>query len=115
MRIKSRMKSVSAALFILVVGGCSDPQADSDPADPARQAIERAESRYRDSQAAGHAWQQTKVRLDNATRALQAGDFASARAEAERAEALARASLSQAQAEQTAWRERFPVTQKPSE
>lgn len=102
------MKTLTTSLLIVLIAGCSEPEVDPGPAELARQAVERAEARYLDSQKAGHAWSQTRIRLESAKQALEAADYSSAEAEAEHAVALASASLAQAQAEQSAWRERFP-------
>jgi len=106
-------KTLLAALLVGLLSGCDAPQDPQDPAASAQQAIEQAEARYQQSWAAGHAWSPTKARLHNAQEAFAAKDYAAALTEAERALALADASLAQAQAEQSAWQDRFPVARSP--
>ena len=77
-------------------------------ANTARAKIEEAVAVYRESQSRGHAWQQTRIHLENARDALERGDYTQAVSEAERSIGMAKASLAQADAEQTAWRVRFP-------
>ncbi|MDH3643881.1 MAG: hypothetical protein OES38_17375 [Gammaproteobacteria bacterium] len=107
-------KTLAAALLLGLVAGCDAPQGQQSPSASAQQAIEQADASYQQSSAAGHAWSQTKVRLQAARAAFAAEDYDAALAEAERARALADASLAQAQAEQTAWQDRFPVARSPS-
>jgi len=105
MMISMRM---SLILPILLIAACTQPPAAQTPAELAGAEIDAAAARYEESRAAGHAWLQTSVRLENARQALQNADFDSARAEARQAMALADASLAQARAEESAWRDRFP-------
>jgi hypothetical protein len=109
------MKHLSALVIVVIAGGCTQPRTQEDPGEPARQVIEKAESRYHESQLAGHAWLKTKASLDAAKQALQAKDFAAAQAQAAQAVALADASLAQAQDEQNAWHERFPTVRSSRE
>jgi len=105
MMISMRM---SLILTTLLITACAQPPTAQTPAELASAEIEAAAARYEESRTAGHAWLQTGVRLENARQALQDADFDSARAEARQAMALADASLAQARAEESAWRDRFP-------
>jgi uncharacterized protein YceK len=89
--------------------GCSESGSVTDPAQSATQAIGRAEMKLEASRAVGHAWVPTVQSLAAAKEAFSNADYASATAQAERAEALAEASLLQAESEKTAWRDRFPT------
>jgi hypothetical protein len=126
-KLKFRTKTILAISLLLLLTGCDGTGAKQNPdassqttgqptgQQAAQHAIDKAQIRYSDSQAAGHAWLQTKVHLQSAKQALQENQFAQAQARAERALALADASLNQAQAEQSAWRDRFPRTRPISE
>lgn len=103
-------------LAVLLLAACTDQSqeqsneqsAAEDPALLAREALDQAQAQYDASRQAGHVWARTPVLLKSATEALAAGDFSGAISTADQATRLADASLTQAQAEQTAWLHRFP-------
>jgi len=107
-------------LAVLLLAACTDQSqeqsqeqsneqsAAEDPALLAREALDQAQAQYDASRQAGHVWARTPVLLKSATEALAAGDFSGAISAADQATRLADASLTQAQAEQTAWLHRFP-------
>ena len=76
-------KTLAAALLLGLIVGCDTPQDQPNPPASVKQAIEQADARYQQSSAAGHAWSQTKVRLQAAREAFAAEDFDVALAEAE--------------------------------
>ena len=86
----------------------SNQSGDKDPALLARAALDRAQAQYDASRQAGYAWARTPGLLESATEKFEAGDFPAATSTADQATRLADASLTQAQAEQTAWLDRFP-------
>ena len=99
--------ALTVAVLVLNLG-CAGFERDPDPAQSARQAIERAEASFRESEALGHAWLPAKRSLVAAREALKEADYPSALAHAEQANALAEASLAQAESEKSAWQSRFP-------
>jgi len=117
------MAPLLAALLLIA---CTDPSteqsteqsngqnhkqsSDKDPALLARVALDQAQAQYEASRQAGYAWARTPVLLKSATEDFAAGDFSGAASTADQATRLADASLAQAQAEQTAWLDRFPKT-----
>jgi hypothetical protein len=102
--------NIAIAMILTVLLGCTESRPATDAAYAAEQAIERAEAKFEQSRAVGHAWLPTKQSLAAAMQAFSNADYPSAIAQAERAEALADASLEQAESEQNAWHERFPTT-----
>jgi hypothetical protein len=106
------VNKLNIAIALTVAGllmGCTDSGSTTNPARTAEQAIGRAEAKFEQSRAVGHAWLPAKQSLAAAKEAYENADYPAAIAEAERADALAEASLAQAEAEQDAWHERFPT------
>jgi hypothetical protein len=107
-------RTLLAAFLMLSVAACAEPevgtQEAADPAAKARAAVAQAEARYAASAEAGHAWRQPKALIEDARQALEAGDFETALNNADRAIAMADASLAQAEAEKSAWRHRLPFS-----
>jgi hypothetical protein len=104
------MRTALLALSLVVLVACTKSEVPADPADLARAALAEAEARYQTSREAGHAWRAPKALIDDARAALEAGDYETAASHADRATAMAEASLAQAEAESTAWRDRFPFS-----
>lgn len=104
------MRTALLALFLIVFAACTKSEVPADPAEQARAALAEAETRYQASWEAGHAWRNPKALMDDARAALEAGDYEAATSNANRATAMAEASLAQAEAESTAWRDRFPFS-----
>ena len=102
--------NIAIVVILTVLVGCAESPPTTDVANAAKQAIERAESKFEQSRVVGHAWLPTKQSLAAAKQAFGDADYVLAIAQAERTEALAEASLAQAESEQNAWRERFPTT-----
>ena len=93
----------------LLLSACSKPPAPT-PGEQAAAAVASSTALFEASLEAGHAWTPTRVQLDAAVAALAAEDFAAATTHANRAAALANASLAQAKAEESAWAARFPAS-----
>ena len=108
------MKSV----FLLSLWFCLSTMAPYLHADQdleqAQQAVEAAAARYEESSARGHAWLKTQQHLEQARAALANDNYALAVREADRAIALAEASIAQADAEANAWLDRFPTVPFPT-
>jgi hypothetical protein len=101
--------NTAIAFTLTILLGCSESEPATDAAQAAEQAIERAQAKFDQSRAVGHAWLPTKQSLAAAKQAFGDADYTSAITQAGRAEALAEASLAQAESEQNAWHERFPT------
>ncbi len=104
------MKTAFLALSLILLAACTKSELPADPAEQASAAVTAAEARYQASRDAGHAWRQPAALIGDARAALDAGDYQTAVSIAERATAMADASLAQAEAESTAWRTRFPFS-----
>ncbi len=104
------MKTAILALSLIVLAACTKSEVRADPAEQASTAVAAAEARYQASRDAGHAWRKPAALIDEARIALEAGDYQTAVSIAERATAMADASLAQAEAERTAWHDRFPFS-----
>jgi hypothetical protein len=104
------MRTALLALSLIAFAACTKSQVPADPAEQARAAVAQAEALYGSSWEAGHAWRAPKALIDDARAALEAGDYETAASNADRATAMAEASLAQAEAESTAWRNRFPFS-----
>ena len=122
--------TISTALLCAAVLGSSacsesgDTDPSAQPAQPqtggpvqpeaplnAAELVEQARVLYDRSATLGFAWVATRSQLDAAAAALSAGDETAARTAAQEAIALAKASISQAEREATAWQDRMPFNQ----
>lgn len=104
----------------LVLSACTDRNAETGPETSSKQetdgnldtlameAVNEAQVKYKASEQAGYAWAKAGTMLASAQEALESGDFETAIHQARQATALADTSLAQAEAEQSAWLERFP-------
>jgi len=91
----------AAAAFVLLADA---QRAAASPADDFKSAFAMAEAAEKEAAALKNRWTTTEQSLAEARKAAAAGDYEGALAQARRAEALAKASVAQAQEQQQAWR-----------